>query len=871
MPGQAAGDGGGDELTTGMAATRAQEVSSLDPLEFLSRELSELEAADLLRHNVAIEGPQGSIVERGGRQLRNFSSNDYLGLANDRRVRWGAAEAALRFGGGAGASRLLGGDLPVHRELEEALAKLKGTEAALLFDSGYQANLGILSALLSEGDAVFSDELNHASIVDGCRLTRAERLIYRHLDLDQLEQLLRDSRGRRKLIVTESLFSMDGDEAPLRSLADLAERHGALLMVDEAHATGVFGEGAGLCRERGIERRVHIQMGTLGKALGASGAYVAGERRLIQFLLNRARSYVFTTAPPPASCGAALAALRIVQSLEGSERRARLLDRAHQLASALKGAGLQLIGGDHQLMAVRIGSPRAAVLASTALEQAGFLVRAVRPPTVPEGGSRLRLCVSAGHSAEDIRAVTQAIAEVLGSGGVARATAKREDAASRQIEYAELRAKDFRSLWHPFTQMQAWFEEEPLIIERAEGSNLIDVLGNRYLDGVASLWANLHGHRRPEIDAAVAEQLTRFAHSTLLGLSATPAIELADELVRRAPAGLTRVFFSDNGSSAAEIALKMAFQYFRQRGQPERRKFLAFGEAYHGDTIGAVSAGGIDLFHDIFRQLLFEVIRAPSPARDPSGNEVHRLLAEHASELAAVVTEPLVQGAAGMLLQPKGYLKKLREACDAHGVLLIADEVATGFGRTGTFFAVEQEDVRPDLMCVAKGITGGYLPLAATLATEEIFEGFLGPNESKRTFFHGHTYTGNALGCAAALATLRIFDTDHTLEMLQPKIRRLGAWLEGLRGHPHVVDVRQCGFMAGIELVESKTPRRDYPAQVRMGHQVIREARRQGAVIRPLGDVVVLMPPLSMTDAELDRLLDITTMAIETATARVRA
>ncbi len=247
------------------------------------------------------------------------------------------------------------------------------------------------------------------------------------------------------------------------------------------------------------------------------------------------------------------------------------------------------------------------------------------------------------------------------------------------------------------------------------------------------------------------------------------------------------------------------------------------------------------------------------------------MVEQHASELAAVVIEPLVQGAAGMLLQPKGYLKKLREACDAHGVLLIADEVATGFGRTGTFFAVEQEDVRPDLLCLAKGITGGYLPLAATLAREEIFEGFLGPYESRRTFFHGHTYTGNALGCAAALASLRIFDTDRTLERLQPKIGSSARWLEGLRGHAHVVDVRQCGFMAGVELAEEKSPRRDYPAQVRMGHQVTREARRNGVIIRPLGDVVVLMPPLSMSEADLDRLLDITARAIETATAIPRA
>ena len=848
--------------------TAGTEASPVDPLQFVSDELAALEERGLYRQNVSLEGPPGPVVERGGRWLVNFSSNDYLALANDQRVRWGAASAALRFGGGAGASRLLGGDLPVHRELEAALAVFKNTEAALLFGSGTQANTGTLAALLDEGDALFSDALNHASIIDGARLSRAKRHVYSHLDLSELESLLSRSRARRKLIVTESLFSMDGDVAPLRELSELAARFGALLMVDEAHATGLYGAGgAGLCEELGVANQVHLQMGTLGKALGAAGAYVAGERRLVDFLLNRARSYVFATAPAPAACGAALAALQIVRSEEGATLRTRLHARAGELRAALwreaPAGEAKSTSGERHLLALRLGDPRAAVEASDALERAGFLVRAVRPPTVPEGTSRLRLCLSAGHSQADVAALGDALRAVVRHEPIAPRGCHEAAGAERQ---RALRESDFQHLWHPFTQMQAWFAEEPLVIERGEGVYLFDVQGRRYLDGISSLWACLHGHRRPEIDAAVAEQLTRVAHSTLLGQSGVPAIELAAALVKIAPPGLTRVFYSDSGSTAVEIALKMAFQYQRQRGEPQRHKFLAFGEAYHGDTVGAVSAGGIDLFHEIFRQLLFEVVRAPSPHLDRDAGAACALIAAHASELAAVVIEPLVQGAGGMLLQAPGYLRKLRAACDTHGVLLITDEVATGFGRTGTMFAAEQEGVVPDLMCVAKGISGGYLPLAATLTREVIFEGFLGSPASQRTFFHGHTYTGNALACAAALASLRIFETDHTLSLLQPKIARLRSWLGELRGHPHVAEVRQCGFMVGIELCAHTSPRKGYPAASRVGHQVALEARRRGAILRPLGDVVVLMPPLSISQVELDELLAITRAAIDAIT-----
>jgi adenosylmethionine-8-amino-7-oxononanoate aminotransferase len=418
-------------------------------------------------------------------------------------------------------------------------------------------------------------------------------------------------------------------------------------------------------------------------------------------------------------------------------------------------------------------------------------------------------------------------------------------------------AADRAHLWHPFTQQQGWAEEPPLIVERGEGTDLIDVEGRSYIDGVSSLWCNVHGHAHPRIDAAVRDQLGRVAHSTMLGLSHRPAIELAARLAEIAPPGLTRVFYSDSGSTATEIALKMAFQYWQQRGE-QRRQFIALRMAYHGDTIGSVSVGGIDLFHSMYRPLLFDTLKA-----EPGDlGDLERLLAAHAGEVAAVIMEPLVQGAAGMLVHPEGYLRGVRELCDRHDVLLILDEVATGFGRTGRMFACEHEDVAPDLLCLAKGITGGYLPLAATLASERVYEGFLGEFEEFRTFFHGHTYTGNPLACAAAIASLDVFREEDTLERLAARIDQLSELLEPVAAHPAVREVRRVGFMVGIELEE-------YPLPLRMGHRVTLEARARGAIIRPLGDVVVLMPPLSISAADLERLVQITAEAIDAATSSI--
>jgi adenosylmethionine-8-amino-7-oxononanoate aminotransferase len=415
---------------------------------------------------------------------------------------------------------------------------------------------------------------------------------------------------------------------------------------------------------------------------------------------------------------------------------------------------------------------------------------------------------------------------------------------------------DREYLWHPFTQQSSWEEEEPLIVERAEGTDLIDTSGRRYIDGVSSLWCNVHGHRHPRIDQAVRDQLDRVAHSTMLGLAHPTAVELARRLIDVAPPGLKRVFYSDSGSTAAEIALKMAFQFWQQRGGEDARRtrFISLREAYHGDTIGSVSVGGIDLFHATYGPLLFDKLTAePGDIAD-----MRRLFDDHLGEIAAVIVEPLVQGAAGMLIHPEGYLRAVRELCDEHGALLICDEVAVGFGRTGSMWACDHEGVSPDLMCLAKGITGGYLPLAATLTTERIYEGFLGEHTDYRTFFHGHTYTGNPLACAAAIASLDVFEEERTIERLQPKIELLGKLLEQVGAMPEVEEVRRRGFMTGIQLT-------DHPFGLRMGHRVTLAARARGAIVRPLGDTVVLMPPLSISEADLTRLLEITAESIAAA------
>jgi adenosylmethionine---8-amino-7-oxononanoate aminotransferase len=442
---------------------------------------------------------------------------------------------------------------------------------------------------------------------------------------------------------------------------------------------------------------------------------------------------------------------------------------------------------------------------------------------------------------------------------------------------AQLEQWDRDHVWHPFTPMQQYAAEPPLIIARGDGCFLYDLDGNAYLDGVSSLWCNVHGHRIPQLDQAIRDQLDRIAHSTLLGISNVPAIQLARRLVELAPPGLTRVFYSDDGATAVEVALKMAFQYWRQCPQPRpaKTKFLALNAAYHGDTLGDVSVGDLARFHHLFSPLLFETVRAPSPFcyRCPLGlelatcqiacvAELENLVRQHAEQLAAVVIEPLVQAAAGMIVAPEGYLRRVREVTRACGVLLIADEVAVGCGRTGTMFACEQEGVVPDFLCLAKGLTGGYLPLAATLTTEQVFAAFLGPIQAGRTFYHGHTYTGNPLGAAVALASLDLLTAPTGLAALPDKSERLRLHLERVRQLPIVGDVRQKGLLAGIELVRNRATKERFPGEERVGARVCRRMREQGVLVRPLGDVIVLMPPLAIDLPLLDRLGEVLYTAI---------
>ena len=446
---------------------------------------------------------------------------------------------------------------------------------------------------------------------------------------------------------------------------------------------------------------------------------------------------------------------------------------------------------------------------------------------------------------------------------------------------AELQRLDRRVMWHPFTQMAGWITEDFPVILSAEGCTLVDADGRRYIDGVSSLWCALHGHRVPEIDAAVREQLDRVAHSSLLGLGGEPSIRLAQSLLEVAPGDLSRVFYSDSGSTAVEVGLKMAFQYWRQRegSESRRTRFLCLQDSYHGDTLGSVSVSGIDLFHAIFQPLLFATHQLPVPRGPDDASRqadvercltaLDQVLAESGPTLAALVLEPGVQGAAGIRVYPEGFTRAVVDRARAAGLLIVVDEVATGFGRSGHLFACEREGVCPDILCLAKCLSGGYLPLAATLTTEALYEGFLGRYEEFRTFFHGHTFTGNALSCAAAQASLALCRKPAFLQAARMLEQTLAAELAPLAEHTHVLEVRQYGTMVGIELVAGCEPGqapRPYAVEDRMGHRVCLAARRMGAILRPRGDTVVLMPPLSMNADTARRLVGIMRAALDEET-----
>ena len=474
-------------------------------------------------------------------------------------------------------------------------------------------------------------------------------------------------------------------------------------------------------------------------------------------------------------------------------------------------------------------------------------------------------------------------------------------------ENRRLEDLDREFIWHPFTQMKEWLEEKPIIISEGRDCFIKDIYGQWYLDGVSSLWVNIFGHRKKEIDDAIKEQLDKISHSTLLGLSNVPAIKLAEKLVeiiqKSLPSsssynkvedaelnfgnppnpplekggkggfdkkGLCKVFYSDNGSTAVEVSLKMAFQYWKHKGINEKNVFVSLKNAYHGDTIGAVSVGGVDIFHEAFGPLLFKTYKAPSPYcyRCDLGKEypdcktvcldkLEEIFREHSEEIAGFIIEPLIQAAGGMITSPPGYLAGARELCSKYGILMIADEVATGFGRTGKMFACEYENVIPDIMCLSKGITGGYMPLAATIATDEIYNAFLGEFKDLQTFFHGHSYTGNPLACAAALACLDIFEKEKVLEGLKIKIEILKEWLNENLNLRNVGDVRNAGLMAGVELVRDKNTKEPYDREEKTGWRVSYQARNKGVFIRPLGNVIVIMPPLSISEQNLRQLLTV--------------
>ena len=453
------------------------------------------------------------------------------------------------------------------------------------------------------------------------------------------------------------------------------------------------------------------------------------------------------------------------------------------------------------------------------------------------------------------------------------------------LDKETLVAWDKRYLWHPFTQMQDWLTEDVVIIARGEGCYLIDTAGNRYIDGTASMWTNVHGHNHPELNTALKAQLDKISHTTLLGYSNIPAIQLAQKLVEITPAGLNKVFYSDNGSTAVEIALKMAYQYWQHKGEPHRKLFIHFDNAYHGDTIGAMSVGGIDSFHTTFDSLLFKGIRVSAPetyrsARytDTSGNNaavktrwldaVEAALSENAGQVAGIILEPLIQGAGGMLVAPKGFLKALAVLAKRWETLLIVDEVMTGFGRTGKMWACEHENVTPDILCTAKGLAAGYLPLAATLTTDDIYNAFLGEYEDLKTFFHGHTFTGNPLACAVALENIAIFERENLLSELQPTLEHFRNRLQDFYALPHVGDVRVCGFAAGVELMKNPDTYTLYPFEEKMGIRVCKEALAHGAMLRPLVNTIVLMPPLQITISALDSLLNIVYSSIAVITER---
>jgi adenosylmethionine-8-amino-7-oxononanoate aminotransferase len=444
---------------------------------------------------------------------------------------------------------------------------------------------------------------------------------------------------------------------------------------------------------------------------------------------------------------------------------------------------------------------------------------------------------------------------------------------------AALAARDSRVLWHPCTQMKDHETLPPIAIRRGEGVWLEDFDGKRYLDAVSSWWVNLFGHANPRINAALRDQLQLLEHVIFAGFTHEPAVRLSEQLVALTPPGLTRCFFADNGSAAVEVAIKMSFHYWRNHGRPRKTRFITLANSYHGETLGALAVGNVELYKSLYKPLLMEVLTAPSPDcyfRDPGDSweqhslkmfdHMERMLEGHADEVAAVIVEPLVQCAGGMRMYHPAYLARLREACNRHGVHLIADEIAVGFGRTGTMFACEQAGISPDFMCLSKGLTGGYLPLSVVVTTDDVYAAFYDDYAKLTAFLHSHSYTGNPLACAAALATLDIFATDNIIERNRTTAAHLGRRARELENHPHVTEVRQCGMIVAIELAKDKRSREPYPWTERRGRRIYGHALAKGVLLRPIGDVVYFMPPYTVSETEMDTMVRVAAQGIELAT-----
>lgn len=442
-----------------------------------------------------------------------------------------------------------------------------------------------------------------------------------------------------------------------------------------------------------------------------------------------------------------------------------------------------------------------------------------------------------------------------------------------QISWEE---RDLRHIWHPCSQMKDYETLKPMVIERGNGIYLYDIYGKEYIDIISSWWCNLLGHCNPEINAAIKKQLDTLEHVIFANFSHKPAIMLTEQLSELLPAGLTRFNFSDNGSASVECALKMSFQYQYQSGHPERRKFMCLSEGYHGETIGALSVGALDLYAQIYKPMLFDTIQieAPDCYRCPYGKQrescdtecfekTEAAFAAHAAESCAVIVEPLLQGSAGMRIYPPAYLRKLRACCDRHHVLLIADEIATGFGRTGKLFAFDHADVSPDIMCLSKGLTGGYMPMAITVTTDKIYDAFYDDYSKGKAFMHSHTYSGNPLGCSAALAVLKILREQSVLQQAAERAVYLHkALCSALSAHPNIGEIRHIGLINAIELVADRTTKTPLESDKRTGYQVYRRALENGLILRPLGDVIYFNPPLIITENEIDRAVELCASAI---------